>query len=63
MAETKELSAYERLMNKRKEATIERDENGYNRLTKDYLRALCEQEEGLYAYPHLNSKLYLHYKG
>lgn len=31
-------------------------------ITKDWLRKLCK-ENGLYVTPHLNDKLYLHYKG
>lgn len=38
------------------------DENGYNVLTPDYIKAVCS-ENGLFETPHLNTALYLHYKG
>jgi len=42
-------------------AVIPKDGNGYNYLSSEYLKELCE-ENGLYVQPHLNEKLYLHFK-
>ncbi len=38
------------------------DENGFNVLTTEYVKGICI-ENGLYETPHLNTALYLHYKG
>jgi hypothetical protein len=47
---------------KPRKATMEMDENGFNKITERYLKELCE-ENGQFATPHLNDTLYLHYKG
>ena len=47
---------------RRKVAVMDVDENGYNVLTHDYIKAVCA-ENGLFETPHLNTALYLHYKG
>lgn len=46
----------------RKPAEIPKDGHGKPYISKEYLRALCE-EIGLFETPHLNDKLYLHFKG
>lgn len=46
----------------RKAAIIPKDGLGNAYLTPEYLKALCA-EQGLYEQPHLNGKLYLHFKG
>jgi hypothetical protein len=51
------------LKNPRKRAVVMAvDENGYNVLTKEYIKGVCS-ENGLFETPHLNTALYLHYKG
>jgi hypothetical protein len=39
-----------------------KDGNGEPYLTPEYIKACC-LEQGLYEQPHLNEKLYLHFKG
>ena len=39
-----------------------RDEKGFILMTEDYICELCEYQ-GYYHVPHLNSCLYLHFKG
>lgn len=46
----------------RKAATMAKDGNGEPYLTPEYIKACC-LEQGLYEQPHLNEKLYLHFKG
>ena len=46
----------------RKQRELERDENNRVVMTKTNLKILCEKE-GLYEFPELNEKLYLHFKG
>ena len=51
------------LKNPRKKAAVmATDENGYNVLTFEYIKSVCA-ENGLFETPHLNTALYLHYKG
>jgi len=42
-------------------AEIPKDGNGVPYLSSEYLKELCE-EKGLYVQPHLNERLYLHFK-
>jgi hypothetical protein len=46
----------------RKLKEFERDEDGRMHMTKNNIKIICEKE-GLYEFPELNDKLYLHYKG
>ena len=46
----------------RKAAAMSKDGNGQPYLTPEFIRACCV-EQGLYEQPHLNEKLYLHFKG
>lgn len=43
-------------------AEMTRGEDGLNKLTFEYLVALCEENKQ-YTVPHLNDVLYLHFKG
>lgn len=45
-----------------KNPEMERDEDGNNILTKEYVIAVCEFN-GQYRTPKANTQLYLHYKG
>ena len=45
----------------RKPAVMPKDGHGENMLTTEYIKAICS-EHGLYEQPHLNEKLYLHFK-
>lgn len=45
-----------------KGAVLPKDGHGKPYLTPEYIRALC-LETGCYETPHLNEKLYLHFKG
>ena len=47
---------------KQVKAEAERNEKGLKIITKKYVKQLCEENE-LYITPHLNDKLYLHFKG
>lgn len=42
--------------------TLEKDENCFTIMNEKNLKIICERD-GLYMCPHLNDKLYLHYKG
>jgi hypothetical protein len=46
----------------RKEAIMPKDGHGNSYLSKEYIKAVCI-ESGLYEQPHLNEKLYLHFRG
>jgi dynein assembly factor 1, axonemal len=46
----------------RKPAEVPKDGHGQPYISKEYLRALCA-EIGLFETPHVNTKLYLHFKG
>lgn len=46
----------------RKTAHMSKNENGHSYLTPEYIKAVCI-ESGLFETPHLNEKLYLHFKG
>lgn len=46
----------------KKGAVLPKDGHGNTYLTPEYVKALC-LETGLYETPHLNEKLYLHFKG
>lgn len=39
------------------------DEQGCSHMTKEYLLQLCEDTDGCYETPRLNTRLFLHYKG
>ena len=41
---------------------LDKDESGYTVMNEKNLKIVCERD-GLYSNPHLNDKLYLHYKG
>jgi len=49
-------------VSRRKAAVMAQDENGFNVLTIEYIKGVCA-ENGLFETPHLNTALYLHYKG
>ena len=46
----------------RKGLIISKDEQGFNKLTKEYVQHVCEESGGFHT-PKLNTCLYLHYKG
>jgi len=49
-------------MGKKVAANIPKDEKGHPYITEEYLVKLCEENEQ-FTTPHLNSTMYLHYKG
>ena len=49
-------------LRKPRDPIMERDEEGRNVLTHDYVVAVCEYN-GQYTTPKANSQLFLHYKG
>lgn len=46
----------------RKAVEMATDENGFSKLTQQYIKYICA-ENGLFDTPHLNTAMYLHYKG
>lgn len=47
---------------RKQKGVLERDDKERIIMTENNLITLCEQD-GLYEYPEMNSKIYLHYKG